>query len=226
MKFCLCPRRLTAGMGAALGVMLIMSTGVRAHRLDEYLQAARLSLAPDRVALELDLTPGVAVAAEVIGLLDRNPDGTITPLEARAYGEVVLSDVVVSLDGRPLTLTLDRVAVPSSGELRDGTGTIQLRASAGVEGLAAGRHAVQFQNNHHPRGAAYLVNALKTDDRAIHVASQRRDPTQREARIEYDVEGRSLAQMWWLLVAIAALSMRRVGRSLTATVARVRATTM
>jgi hypothetical protein len=47
-------------------VLLVLSTDVRGHRLDEYLQAARLSLASERVALEIDLTPGIAIAPGII----------------------------------------------------------------------------------------------------------------------------------------------------------------
>jgi hypothetical protein len=40
--------------------------GVSAHRLDECLQAARIAIEPDHVGLELDLTPGRAVADAII----------------------------------------------------------------------------------------------------------------------------------------------------------------
>ena len=39
---------------------------VSAHRRDEYLQAARLALDPGRVQIELDLTPGIAVADAIL----------------------------------------------------------------------------------------------------------------------------------------------------------------
>jgi nickel/cobalt transporter (NicO) family protein len=185
-------------------VLLVLSTDVRGHRLDEYLQAARLSLASERVALEIDLTPGIAIAPGIISDIDSDRDGTIAPVEARAYGQAVLSNIVVTLDGRPVNVSMDRIEVSPAGELRDGVGSIQLRANGTVKRLTAGRHDLRFENNHHPDAAVYLVNALAPDDRSVGVVGQYRDPSQRTARIEYDVRRHAIAQWLWLLAAAAA----------------------
>jgi hypothetical protein len=196
-------------LGAAAAVALL-SIDAQAHRLDEYLQAARLSLVRDGVALELDLTPGVAVASEIIAIIDRDANAAISPEEARVYGQAVLSDVRLSLDGRAIDVRLERVEVPSAADLRDGLGTIAVRASGGVDRLGAGRHSLQFRNDHHPGGAAYLINALAPGDPAIRVVSQHRDPTQRQGRIEYEIHPSSSAGHWWWLLAIAACFPRHV----------------
>ncbi|HXI29434.1 MAG TPA: hypothetical protein VNG89_13440, partial [Vicinamibacterales bacterium] len=49
---------------------------VSAHRRDEYLQAARLAIDPGRVQIELDLTPGIALAEAILADIDRNRDGS------------------------------------------------------------------------------------------------------------------------------------------------------
>src|SRR5688572_3513135 len=98
---------------AAIVFVLAMPATSAAHRLDEYLQAARLSLARDRIALEVDLTPGVNIAAAIVTLLDRDGDRRISPVEARAYGQAVLADLVLELDGRTVPVTLTRVEIPS-----------------------------------------------------------------------------------------------------------------
>ena len=67
-------------------IVLMLSTAPAAHRLDEYLQAARVSLERTRVALEVDLTPGAKVADGIIALIDRDGDSRISPLEAESYG--------------------------------------------------------------------------------------------------------------------------------------------
>src|SRR5215467_5668526 len=59
----------------------------RAHRLDEYLQAARFSIERYRLDFEIDLTPGSAVAARVFSLIDANRDGRISEEEGQAYSE-------------------------------------------------------------------------------------------------------------------------------------------
>ena len=111
----------------------LLSASPSAHRLDEYLQAARVSLAHTRVELEIDLTPGASVADGIISLIDRDGDKRISPLEAERYGRAVLADVVLELDGRPVALTLNRVEAPPLEEMRHGLGAIQVRASGDVE---------------------------------------------------------------------------------------------
>jgi len=73
---------------------------VFAHRLDEYLQATLVAIEPSGVRLQIHLTPGVAVAEQVLVLIDRNRDGTISPREAATYAEVLK---------HALTLRLDRI---------------------------------------------------------------------------------------------------------------------
>jgi hypothetical protein len=182
---------------------VLLAIDGQAHRLDEYLQAARLSLVREGVALELDLTPGMAVASEIIAIIDRDADAAISSEEARAYGQVVMSDVRLTLDGHPVGVRLDRVEVPSAADLRAGLGTIAVRASGSVDRLGAGRHSLQFQNNHHPGGAAYLINALAPDDPAIRVVGQRRDSIQREGRIEYEIGSSPSARWFWLFALVA-----------------------
>jgi hypothetical protein len=63
-------------------ILLALPAESAAHRLDEYLQAARVSLARDRVTLEVDLTPGAAVTPAIVALVDRDGDAVISPAEA------------------------------------------------------------------------------------------------------------------------------------------------
>ena len=113
--------------------VLAMPAESAAHRLDEYLQAARVSLARDRITLEVDLTPGANIAPAIVALLDRDGDNTISPIEAGTYGQAVLSDLALELDGRAVAVTLTRVETPSIDDMRDGIGTIQLRAAGQIE---------------------------------------------------------------------------------------------
>jgi hypothetical protein len=186
--------------------LLCAAAAPHAHQVDEYLQAARLSLTYDRVTLELDLTPGIAVASSVVPTLDTDGNGAISPGEAHAYGESVLSDVAVALDGHPLGVTLERVEVPTSGEMRDGVGTIRLRATALVAISGPGRRRLEFRNNHRPDIGAYLANALKPDDRTIHVERQTRDPRQRVIQIDYRVDPGPMIRATWLLGGLAVLA--------------------
>ena len=94
------------GIATTAAVVTLLSVDGQAHNLDEYLQAARLSLVRDRIALELDLTPGVAVAPGIIAIIDRDADAAISSEEARAYAQTVMSDVRLSLDGHAIGVRL------------------------------------------------------------------------------------------------------------------------
>ena len=69
----------------ALTTAIVGVAEVSAHRRDEYLQAARLAIDPGGVQLELDLTPGIALAEAIIADIDRNRDGALSQDEQRDY---------------------------------------------------------------------------------------------------------------------------------------------
>ena len=184
-------------IATAAALLLGMHTSPSAHRLDDYLQAARVSLERTRVTLEVDLTPGARVADGVIALIDRDGDSKISPLEAKWYGEQVIEDMVLELDGSPVALTLSQVEVPSLDEMRQGLGTIQLRGSGNVHaGMRVRRH-LHFQNNHQAASSVYLVNALIPGDHGISVVGQVRDAKQRDVRIEYSVRPQWPRYVYW-----------------------------
>jgi hypothetical protein len=192
--------------------VLAMPTGSAAHRLDEYLQAARVSLERDRITLEVDLTPGANIASAIITLVDRDADTAISPDEARAYGQRVLSELVLELDGSSVPMTLTRVETPTVADLRDGVGTIQLQAAGSITTAAARHRELYFRNTHRPDLSVYLVNALLPDDDAVRVVAQRRDPRQQSVRIEYEVGRQWPARMLWLLFGGVGLSVLIVFR--------------
>ena len=205
------------GFAAAIaGFLLVLSASPSAHRLDEYLQAARVSLAHTRVDLEIDITPGASVAESIISLIDRDGDKSISPEEAAQYGRDVLADVVLELDGRTVALTLNHVEAPPLEEMRHGLGAIQVRASGDIESRMSFRREIHFQNNHHAASSVYLVNALMPTDAGISVVAQTRDATQRDARIEYSVRPQWPKYVYWPVLGVAALffMFRRRSRSL------------
>jgi hypothetical protein len=197
--------RVGPGIAATAACLLAISASPSAHRLDEYLQAARVSLAHTRVELEIDLTPGASVADGIIALIDRDGDTRISPPEAERYGRDVLADMVLELDGRSVTLTLDRVEAPSLEEMRHGLGAIQVRASGDVEPRMSRRRELHFRNNHHPAFSVYLVNALIPSDRGISVVAQTRDAKQRDVRIEYSISPQWPKYVYWPVLGAAAM---------------------
>jgi hypothetical protein len=183
-------------------VVTLMPAWATAHQLDEYLHASRLALSRDGIQVEMDLIPGMTVAPQVMGLVDRDRDGRITGLEAEAYARGIVSTLSLSMDGRQVALVLRHVEIAPVGSLLDGTGTISLIASADVSS-APGRHRAVFRNGQQSPTVVYLVNALMPGSRDLVIASQARDPQQREIRVEYDV--RSAPRAWWMLAACVML---------------------
>src|SRR4051812_24934076 len=115
---------------AATLLLLWVATPVFAHRLDEYLQAATFNLERDRIAIELRLTPGLAVLEKVLAAIDTSPDAAISDAERIAYGNRVLNDLSLSLDGHRLPLQLVSCTFPERQDMKQGVGEIVLNLEA------------------------------------------------------------------------------------------------
>lgn len=198
---------------AAIVFAVALPARSTAHQLDEYLQATRVSLSRNRVVLEIDLIPGATIAPDVIARLDRDRDNAISPIEAAAYGKLVLGDLVLKLDERPVTMTLAHAEVAPIDALRGGIGAIQLRAVGDLEPDVTGRRQVYFRNNHQPTVSVYLVNALVPEDGDVSVTRQSRNATQQEVRIDYNVGLRWPVQLLWLVFGTTGLLTLMIVRS-------------
>jgi len=163
---------------------LIFSHTADAHRLDEYLQASQISIESGRIIVEINLTPGAAVADGVIAEIDRDADGELSPSEGAAYAGVVVRSLSLEVDGGQRPLVLERYRFPSPAAMRQGLGTIRLYAVAEPP-LVAGHHRLVFRNAHRSDIGAYLVNALVPSDERIAIHGQSRDFLQREYAVEY-----------------------------------------
>ena len=188
-----------AGCLRALVVVLLLPSAAAAHRLDEYLQAARLAVSPDGVNVELDLTPGATVARAAAARIDRDADGAISPAEAEAYGRAVVGDLTLSVDGHGVPMTLTRAESPPIGEMLDGVGTIRFTMRADLTATSPLQMKVRFANHHAPGASVYLVNALKSDPRLV-LERQTRDIHQQAIELDYAVQpGRSRTVGWSVL---------------------------
>lgn len=188
-----------------LGVALVASARLSAHRRDELLQAARIAIEPSRVQLQLDLTPGIEVADAAIADIDRNRDGVLSPDEQRQYVANVLSGVTLDVDGVALRLGRAAATFPDVQAFTRGEGTIQLRVEATPPPLLDGVHRLSYRNRNRPDVSVYLANALVPEDDRVAVHGQRRDMDQRDLTIEYALHGQSSpAAAPWSLVALCA----------------------
>jgi hypothetical protein len=165
--------------------LLVLPSAVFAHRLDEYLQATIVVIEPDRVRLQINLTPGVAVAERVVALIDQDHDGMISTNEAAAYSESLKQDLVVRLDQRNLKLKTTASYFPGPAELRTGWGFIQLEFSATAGKLSAGLHSITIENRHLRGVSVYLVNAAQPASGSVQIMKQTRNENQTTGEIEF-----------------------------------------
>lgn len=200
----ICHRSAIAVIGAC-GLFVQLNVAADAHRLDEYLQAARLSLTTEAVVVELDLTPGVTVAPSVLAAIDTDRDGRLSASEQATHAERLLQDVHLAIDGRALHPSVIHAAYPPAETLADGTGTIRLELRAQFGRTTNGKHQLRLHNDHRPDIGVYLANALVPTTSAVAITGQERDGDQRELLVEYDVRSQGISPVAMILPAIVAL---------------------
>ena len=174
--------------------VLSLAPGGLAHRLDEYLQATRISVGLSRIGIEIDLTPGVAVAESVFSAIDTDHDSNVSAAEAAAYAHDLVGALALTVDDRAAPLRLNEYQFPTFEEMRRGEGVIRLRATSDLQPAEPGQHHITFMNTYRRDIGVYLVNALASGDSRIHVTNQSRDSLQREFSMDYVVSASEPAQ--------------------------------
>jgi hypothetical protein len=155
--------------------------------VDEIVQAAQLTLASNGVAIELRLTPGVALTDRAFAMIDRDGDGTISPAEEEAYARRIMQDLTLELDQQRMGLRLKETQFPSKSDLKAGVGVIRLTLWADGSLRNAGEHQTLFRNNHLPKLSTYLANVLVPTSEGIRITGQQRDALQQELRVNLHV---------------------------------------
>ena len=168
---------------ALLLALLALPSAVFAHRDDQYLQATLVAIEPSGLRLQINLTPGVAVAEQVLAKIDR--DGAISKNEAAAYAELLKRDLALRVDGRALELKLSASEFVEPADLRTGSGTIQMEFSAIFGPLAAGPHKLTLENWHLTAISVYLINAARPRFASIQITKQKRNTNQSAGEIEF-----------------------------------------
>lgn len=166
----------------ALGAL---ATNAHAHQLDEYLQSTIVTIEPHEFHFSINLSPGVAIANQLITHIDTNHDGTISSNESNNYCAQFQREITVTLDKQPLSIKLAASNFPDLSELTNGFGMIQLEFAATSIDLQLGTHQLRIANQHFPKISAYLVNAAKPKSPQIQILSQTRNKTQSTATIAF-----------------------------------------
>lgn len=188
------------------GLILLCAT-LSAHRLDEYLQATTILLEKDRVAGQIRLTPGVAVFAKVMPLIDTDADGAVSVQEQQSYAARVLGDLSLAVDGAPSRLQLIAASFPPEDAMKEGLG--EIRIDFAVPLSREGRdHELVLENRHQRAVGTYLVNALVPADPGTRILTQERSYDQSRYRMEY-VQGQAaltpVGRGWLAMIAVGLL---------------------
>jgi hypothetical protein len=191
-------------------------TPAAAHRLDEYLQATRLDIGADRIVLEIDLTPGASIASQIVEQIDADRDGSLSSDERRRYAQAVVSSIIVSIDGRSMSVALIAAEFPASAPMAAGMGTIRVRAAVDRP-AGSGRHRLLYRSGPLNASSVYLVNALIPSDARVQLGPPYRDLPQRELVLDFSVApDAAVLRTAWVAIALTALGglvARRCARS-------------
>ena len=204
---------MTTRVFAGLVVLLVLGGDVspaRAHRLDEYLQATRVAIDPERIVLEIDLTAGANIASRIVGLIDTNRDGRLSRGEQDDYARQVLASITCTIDGHLTPSTLLTRQFPELEAMAAGTGPIRLGATLDVSS-GSGRHQLDCVNTHAPEMSVYLVNALMPSDPRVRIGPPHRDPLQRELSLDFDIAPDAFVyQAGWSMAACVVIGLLAV----------------
>jgi hypothetical protein len=189
---------------ALVVVFAASGTVASAHRLDEFLQAARISVGAHHVDIEIDLTPGVAVADALIREIDGNTDGVLSRAEQRLYVERVENRLALRVNNSPLRLKVRETRFPRLDDLRSGDDGIHLRLQADLPTLEMGVHQLFFGNRHAFDNSVYLANALLPDVDTVVVTDQTRNYDQSEFTLTFAVRHEIPSRgTWWPWIGLA-----------------------
>jgi hypothetical protein len=189
----------------SVSIAFVAASTVSAHRRDEYLQAARIGIEPDRINLELSLTAGIAIAQDVVGAIDQDHDGAFSAEEQQAYARRVLTGLTLRLDeGPPARLDVAASTFADPAAVLLGEGTIAIQADVVLSPLSPGQHHLYFHNRNDGPHLAFLANALVPESHHVQIAAQRRNQDQRDLTIDFTVgEPRIEPRTRWRWIGLA-----------------------
>ncbi len=208
-----------AGRGAIAGLIAMlcvaMGASLFAHRRDELLQAARVAVEPDRVRLEISLTPGIEIAEAFVAEIDEDGDLRLSEAEQQAHAARVLGRVALRVDDSvALRLRLTGARFPSVVALRSGEAAIALEIEAALPSLSPGAHRLFFRNDRTAADTVFLANALVPESNRVAVTGQERDFHQRRLTVSFELRESAPSSFNWVwLGLVSALPLAARARS-------------
>ena len=176
----------------ALVASILAPSATLALPLDVYLMGSYVTVTPTQVEVEVDATPGVLLAPDVLAQIDTNGDGTLSDAESRAYVQTIVDALRLSVDGTPLTLSIAKIEMPSYLNIQAGYGLIRIYTSADLpaSATAAGATAsLSYVNGYTPTGAMYQVNTFTSGSTPIGLGTQNRSADQASLDVQFAING-------------------------------------
>ena len=175
------------GLVCLISPLVIHAGSASAHSLDQYVQASYITVAPSQIGVELDVTPGVLIAPQVLALLDANGDQQISDAEGQAYAARILKDVTLTVDGQPQVLRVTKIEMPTYLVMQAGYGTMRVFTQTNAGSAWSGTHQLAYTNSYQTTGIAYQVNAFLDDTKQVTLGTQNRDATQQSITMDFIV---------------------------------------
>jgi hypothetical protein len=166
------------GYLVGMTAFLVAGGAVKAHQVDEYLQATFISLHKDHIQADVFMTPGLNVLPEVLRNIDTDGNGEISEMEQRTYAERVRSDLQATLDDRVSLIELIALEFPTVEQLRNGRGDIHLELRVKLPSWYTPTAVFRLENRHYPGIAGYQVNCLASTKPEVLIGPQKRNASQ------------------------------------------------
>lgn len=176
---------------AGLVVLLLIPAQTWAHPEHDFVQSSYIVLTDSQILVEVDLSPGYEIGADLVKLIDTDADEVITETEARSYALEVASFLYLEANGRELSLALTSFEYPSYDSFAEGRHGFKLHLSAPLPSSEPGNYQLSYENTYEPVGFtnSYLVNgfvqAAVAD--AIDITGLDRDYYQHTLSLEYAI---------------------------------------
>lgn len=171
-----------------ISLWLIFPQTSAAHPLDEFYQVTYITVAANRITLQIEQYTGVLIAPQVLKLIDTDQDDFISTAESQAYVNLFLKDITLELDNQPTPLTPANLDFSTPLDLRAGVGVIRINLSADLPPDHRGSHQFYYKNSFLPDISVYLANAISDASGWVNITNQEQDVFQSSLRLKYSVE--------------------------------------
>ena len=162
---------------------------LHAHRVEGLLQASLVEVLPAQVGIEVTLVPGMDIAPKISALLDTNGDGVFSDAESAAWSARFMAGQSVSVDGKPVPLTVKNIRTTPLAEMTNGHAEIVVYFATGPGAFDCGAHTIVCSNRYEPIPCTYQTNGLVPKAPGVSISSHRRDERQTELTLAAEYSG-------------------------------------